>query len=749
MIDEQYRAAVVESHDAIAFADGRGTLTFLNAAALVTFGYAEEEILGRPISTLMPERFRAPHADGWERFATTGETRILGKVVELVGLRKDRSEFPLELSLSTASARGEVFFAAVMRDVTERDRGPDAVVEAVMLRHIVAGANEGILMVDADSRTTFTNRRMEEMLGYEPGEMAGKCAFDFADAQERDGLDRRLEQRRRGIAEQYDVRLRRKDGADVWGLARVAPLLDDRGQYLGSLAMLTDITDRTKADQAVRRSEVNFRSLVERLPAPVFVNRDGVIIYVNPALVSWLGFDDSSQLVGRTVFDAFVHPDERERVLERMRHVRTGGKESPVFEVRWLRCDGSIRTVETMAVWIDFDGAPAHVVLARDVTDERAMQARLALSDRLASVGTLAAGVAHEVNNPLTCVMANLDALLAELRDGADLFPRRAAIEEMARDAREGAERVRRIVQDLKRLSRADEERRVALDVETVLETALRTSSNEIRHRARLVRQYQPVPMVVADAARLTPVFVNLLVNAAQAIPEGHADANEIRVTTKTDGDGYVVIEVQDSGRGIPGDVLHRVFDPFFTTKAVGEGMGLGLAICHTLVTSLGGHIVAESAPGGGTLMRVTLRPAPQGSTAEAGGAVGRPHVGRRGEVLLLDDDPAVARSLLRLLGGEHHVVHVSTGWDALARLRAGTDVDVILCDLMMPEMTGMEFYAELASTFPDLCERVVFMTGGAFTLAARAFLDEVPNACVDKPVDAGQLRALVRGLVR
>jgi signal transduction histidine kinase len=234
---------------------------------------------------------------------------------------------------------------------------------------------------------------------------------------------------------------------------------------------------------------------------------------------------------------------------------------------------------------------------------------RLSLSERMASVGTLAAGVAHEINNPLAYVTANLDLLLEEVEAlGADPSPERVAeIGDMLRQAREGAERVRRIVRGLQTFARPDAEALSLVDVRALLDTSVDIASAEVRGRARIVREFGAVPQVEADDARLGQVFINLLVNAAQAIPAGDPAAHEIRLVTTTDAAGRAVVEVHDSGPGIPAAVLGRIFDPFFTTKPVGVGTGLGLSICHNIVTGMGGEIDVVSREGAGAVFRVAL----------------------------------------------------------------------------------------------------------------------------------------------
>lgn len=385
--------------------------------------------------------------------------------------------------------------------------------------------------------------------------------------------------------------------------------------------------------------------------------------------------------------------------------------------------------------------------------EQRKMREQLLISDRMASVGTLAAGVAHEINNPLAAILANLELLsrdlsaLARERGFGEAF---GDVFDELRDARESAERLRHIVKDLKIFSRAtDEEHRGPVEVERVLESSLRMAWNEIRHRARLVKSYGQVPAVLANEARLGQVFLNLIVNAAQAIEEGDAEHNRISVRTGVDAAGNVLVEIEDTGSGISPENIKRIFDAFFTTKPVGVGTGLGLSICHRIVSGMGGSIDVQSELGKGSVFRITLPPAGAASVVPAAHTGAPVPSAPRGRVLVIDDEPMISTAIGRTLGLDHDVVLTSEAAQALARVDAGERFDVILCDLMMPQMTGMELYSELAARAPDQAKRMIFLSGGAFTTAARAFLDRVDNQRLEKPFDTDRLLELVNDRVR
>jgi signal transduction histidine kinase/CheY-like chemotaxis protein len=422
---------------------------------------------------------------------------------------------------------------------------------------------------------------------------------------------------------------------------------------------------------------------------------------------------------------------------------------------------GILRIYATTPAAFDADEMKLLMQLADDLAfgiaalrarlERNRMTSQLMLADRMVSVGTLAAGVAHEINNPLAYLIAALDFLDKELKG---LGPQQVGgawheLDEALAEAREGAQRVRHVVRDLKTFSRADEERQSRVDLTAVVESAINMAFNEIKYRARLVKDYGKTPPVLANEGRLGQVFLNLLINAAQAIPEGQVDENKIRVVTRTDDQGRAVIEVRDSGSGIPPGAVERIFDPFFTTKPIGVGTGLGLSICHSIVSSLGGAIEVETQVGTGTTFRVILPPAPAEAGEEAAPPRGPEQHGPRGRVLVVDDEPAIGASIRRLLGAEQEVVALTSAEEARDLVARGERFDVILCDLMMPRMTGMDLHAELTTLARDQAARMVLLTGGAFTAAAKAFLDAVPNLRLEKPFDPANLRAIVRGLVR
>jgi signal transduction histidine kinase len=375
---------------------------------------------------------------------------------------------------------------------------------------------------------------------------------------------------------------------------------------------------------------------------------------------------------------------------------------------------------------------------ARRAAEREDMESRLAFADRMTSVGILAAGVAHELNNPLMYVLSNLYLT----REGLDSREQAEARQQLD-EAIHGAVRMQNIVRDLKTFSRVDDEQRGHADVQNVFESSINMCWNELRHRATLERDFNETPPVDVNESRLGQVFLNLLINAVQAMPERGVRENRITVRTYTGDEGSAVIEVSDNGSGIAPDCIGRVFEPFFTTKDVSEGTGLGLSICRNIVRDAGGTIEARSELGRGTTFVVKLPASTRVYVSNGTSAPGTGARGARARVIVIDDEPLVGRSIRRALRG-HDVEVFSSGEEAIERLCSDEPFDLVFCDLMMPEMSGMEVFRRVRRQRPEIASRFVFMTGGAFTASAREFLKETPLACLEKPFELRQIRELV-----
>ncbi len=507
-------------------------------------------------------------------------------------------------------------------------------------------------------------------------------------------------------------------------------------------------------------AEHGYRVLMEAMSEGVAtLTEQGLITYCNARFAAIVGARQE-WTIGNPI--ARLVPEEDRVRFQALIAAGTTERSEGEF---WLKapCADAPALVRLAVVSLMIDGARTYCLVMTDLTEQRResaaiaaeraqMQTRLLLADRMSSLGALAAGVAHEINNPLAYLVTSLELMSKRLPEFAGTAPGLGTepaewLRRQLDRAQDGAERVRLIVRDLKAFSRADDETIGVIDPRRALETSIAMASNEIHLRAKLVTDYETLPAVCANEARLGQVFLNLLVNATQAIPPGATAQNEIRVSGRADAEGRAVIEVRDTGCGIEAEHLALIFDPFFTTKPLNVGTGLGLALCHAVVDSLKGQITVESQPGAGSVFRVVL-PGIEGAvpTAAVPAGVDAPTIEPRGRLLFIDDEPDLCECMQEALAPQHDVVTTTDASQALKLLAAGQRFDLILCDMRMPEMTGTDFCTRVGTDNPSQASRVVLMSGG-YTRGHPG--DPLPMALLrpllEKPFAIEQVLSLMR----
>ncbi len=542
--------------------------------------------------------------------------------------------------------------------------------------------------------------------------------------------------------------IHRADGARVPIRAFGQPLRDGQGRMGHVIVAFIDVSREVLVEAERDTIVAQLKLAVDHAPVALFsIDPEGIITMSEGAGLKALGVR-SGDLVGQSIWNLYRdHPT------------------IPGYIRKGLAGEALYYTVQVGEAVFDSwltpirgeDGVVTGVLgLAHDMSELRHLQAAAIQSDRVMAMGTLAASVAHEVNNPLTYVLAHLYSL----RRGLDRHLTRlagqpelaAAASEMIEDlipAYQGVQRIATIIRDLRTFARADDGRLEPIDVRPVIESVVKLVRKDVELRARLRVWLPAVPAVVASETRLAQVLLNLLINAQQSLPDGDSDLQEVAVVLRDEGT-VVAIEVSDSGPGIPESERERVFEAFVSRRPTGEGTGLGLFVCRNIVRGLGGEISVHERAGGGAIFRVEVPAAGRTAASRPPPPPGpAPPAGRRPRVLLIDDEPLVAKALsgqLAEAGFDTEVVPDAASASSL--LLGDAAFDLVYCDLMMKGMSGMDLADVLADRAPHRLTRVVFMTGGAFTDWAADFLVSHADDCVEKPFDVvGETHRRLRAL--
>jgi PAS domain S-box-containing protein len=539
-----------------------------------------------------------------------------------------------------------------------------------------------------------------------------------------------------------DIVVHRADGRKINVQAFAYPAFDADGKLSHVVVAFIDITQQVKAELSREQTEARLALAVNHAPIAIWAaDMNGVVTLSEGAGLASLGVQ-SGELVGQNLFELYRdHPSIPG-------HLRRG----LAGESFWYTVQVGKAVYDTWLTPIRDAGGEIVGIsgLSNDVSEIRRLQANAIQNDRAIALGTLGASVAHEINNPLTYMLGNLELTYETLARMDELFlslpePARrdccALTAEMRKaldPVRAGTERIAAITRELRTFSRPATEETSRVDVRSVVESVLKLVRKELEARARLNVTLGQTAPVIGNSARLVQVVMNLVVNAMQAFTGDRTDRDAIWIRTRNEG-AKVVIEVADSGPGVPPEDRERVFEPFVTTKHIGQGTGLGLFVCRNIVREVSGKVTVGDRPGGGALFRVEL-PAAQAAgppqvTAAMAPTVSEPSLGH---VLIIEDDPLLADILsLRLSSAGYRAsVELDPG-RALETLAAGGDgFDLVYCDLMMQRMSGMELAEALSARAPSQMQKLVFMTGGAFTPRAQAFRDRHADQYVDKPFD-------------
>jgi len=635
----------------------------------------------------------------------------------------------------------------VARDITQRKQAEN------LLSTAFTSSPIGVYIVQ-DGIFRFINTSFEKLLGYRQGSLIGMETMSLVYPEDRTVVRKNAVRMLKGKrSAPYEYRYVTKSGKVKWVMETVTSIL-----YQGRRATLgnfMDITELKQTEEALEEQERWFRSIYAESPRGIQI-RDarGRLIGANKACFSMFGVSETDAEASTDKwYGLFEDPNIPEEVKAKLRRGEIARSEIAMDSAQATRAGVPI----TATLYIDavitpltlHEGGPlkGYLVQLQDITERirseaerKELEQKAHLASRLASVGMMAAGIAHEINNPLTGVVGFAQLLMQ--RDLPENV--RSEVEII----NEGAQRVAGIVKGLLTFARQHKPERRQVDINEIITTNLNLRAHEMETgRIRVVRQLAPdLPSTIADSSQLQQLFLNIIINAETEMKLAHGQG-KLLIKTECQ-NGVIKVSVQDDGPGIPQENLSRIFDPFFTTREVGQGTGLGLSICHTIVTEHGGRIYAESQPGKGTTFTVELPHCalPEQIRLTEPRPAGPEQVGPA-RILVVDDEPGVLQFLSRALTIDGHQVNTAaTAQEAIARLKE-CSYSLVMLDIKLPDMSGAALHERIQSMRPDT-PQIVFITGDVMSVDTKDFLAKIGVPHITKPFDAVSLRKEINVLL-
>jgi len=751
--EEELLTMTASAKDAIISMDDEGKVTFWNEAAEKVFGYSKQDIVGKELHTaIVPQRYWKRYSTGFSKFRETGQGAAVGETLELVGLKKDGAEFPIELSMSAVKRRGRWNAIGIVRDITERKRVEEELRQSEKRYRLIAeNATDVIWTWDMNLRYTYVSPSVTRLRGYgveevmrqTPQEVLTPASLEVAtNVIEQELTLESKEEKDLTRSRTLELELTCKDGSTVWAEVTVTFLRDEDGQPVGILGVTRNITERRQVEEALSRSEERYRTILQDMEDAYFeVDLTGDVTFADDSTCHHLGYS-GEELIGMN-YRAFTAEEDAKTVYQTFNQVYQTGEPVKSLSLRIVRKDGATGFAE-VAVFplrnregeiIGFRGVGRDITERRRAEAERTeLQQKAQLASRLASIGEMAAGIAHEINNPLTGVVG-----YAQLLTAKDIP------EDIRNDLKtinDGAQRVAGIVKRLLAFARQQKPEREYLDVNEIIATTIRLRAYDSEtNNVTIATQLDPaLPVTTGDGGQLQQVFLNLIINAETEMKLAHGKGNLLIKTAAID--NTIRISFKDDGPGIAEENLERIFDPFFTTREKGKGTGLGLSVCHGIIAEHGGATYVDSELGKGATFVVELpivteknQLKPDESTAEDS------RVAAKARILVVDDEPVILSFLSQVLTEEGYEVEaIDNANDALERIKHQR-YSLILLDVKMPRTSGIELYESIGKIAQSLARRVVFITGDVLGSGTMDFLSKTKARYITKPFDAERLK--------
>lgn len=640
----------------------------------------------------------------------------------------------------------------VTQEITERKKLEKALHDSEQhFRALIENALDVVTIINADATISYQSPPVEHVLGYKPEELIGRSMFDFIHP---DDSPMVMGELAHGLQDPdysrlLEFRVRHKDGSWRHVEAVGKNLLEDPA-VKGLIANYRDITARKQTEEALIQSEEQYRAVLEQTQDAYFeLDLTGTCTFINDPALRTLGYS-REEMIG-TNYRAYVFGEDGKVMYQAFNLVYRTGQPIKNQAFRLVRKDGSIAFSEFSVLplrnekgeIIGFRGIGRDITERKQAEEEkRRLEQKAYLVSHLASVGEMASGIAHEINNPLTGVIGYAQLLSAREDVPED-------IREDLKVINEGAQRVAGIVRRLLTFARQYEPQRTHVNINEIIKTTLELRAYHLEtSNIKVTTQLDPdLPVTVADSSQLQQVLLNLIVNAETEMKLAHGRGKLLIKTEQVH--NTIRMSVQDTGPGIAPENLDRVFDPFFTTRKVGEGTGLGLSICHGIIAEHNGKIYAQSQLGKGATFIVELPIVTESEEMEqAAPTAKKPKKVIKAKMLVVDDEPVVRDFLSRVLTDEGHQVETTDNADdALERIKSRR-YRLILLDVKMPGMSGSELYERIHQIAKSLARRVVFITCDVIGADTQDFLSRTNVPYITKPFDTRQLKKEIKRIL-